>query len=62
MIRAYCNGKVTKEYLAAKLDMGLVCTDHIPDGHSGGDVVYFREGTPEEIADCRRRLNKEATG
>lgn len=57
MIRAYCDGKVTKEYLAMKLDAGLVCTDLIQNGHSGGDVVYFREGTPEEIADCRKRLS-----
>jgi hypothetical protein len=58
VIRAYCDGKATKEYLAMKLDEGLVCTDYIHNGHSGGDVLYFREGTPEEIADCRARLNK----
>ncbi len=56
--RAYCDGKVTPRYLAAKLDLGLVATDLIPNGHSGGDIVYFRQGTPEEIADCRRRMDE----
>lgn len=54
--RVYVTGTLTKAKLAAKLDLGLVCTDVIPNGHSGGDVAYFRAGTDEEIADCRRRL------
>lgn len=56
--RCYCEGHVTKPYLAAKLDRGLVCTDVVRNGYSGGDVVYFRAGTPEEIANCRELLAK----
>lgn len=54
--RHYLNGAITQDYLAAKLDAGLVLTDLVRGGHSGGDVAYFREGTPAEIADCRARL------
>lgn len=51
--RVYCDGHITKQQLAAKLDRGLVCTDVVRNGYSGGDMAYFRDGTPEEIEQCR---------
>jgi hypothetical protein len=56
MIRVYCDGQLTKEQLATRLDNGYVCTDVVRNGYSGGDVVYFREGTPEEVEHCRKLL------
>jgi hypothetical protein len=60
-MRVYCDGKLTKQLLAAKLDKGLVLTDNVPHGYSGGDVAYFREGTPEEIEFCRAKLAESAS-
>lgn len=55
-MRVYCDGKLTQELLAKKLDKGLVLVDLIPHGYSGGDVAYFRTGTPEEIEFCRAKM------
>lgn len=54
--RVYCEGALSKALLASKLDEGLVLTDNVRRGYSGGDVAYFRAGTPGEIADCRRLM------
>jgi hypothetical protein len=54
--RVYCKGRLTQSMLADYLDQGLVCTDVVPKGCGDGDVAYFREGTPDEIAWCRNRL------
>lgn len=54
--RCYVDGRVTPKYLAAKRDQGLVLTDLVPRGYLGGDVAYFREGTPDEIRECRERM------
>ena len=56
MMRAYCDGPLTKAMLAAQLDKGYVLTDVVRRGYSGGDVAYYRKGTDEEIAMCRAKL------
>jgi len=56
--RCYVHGRLTKERLAAELEAGYVLTDVVRNGHSGGDVAYFRAGTPEELAFCRAELAK----
>lgn len=60
-VRVYCNGTLTKAQLAAKLDEGYVLIDVVRDGYRGGDVAYFRQGTPDEIEDCRRRMTAGAS-
>lgn len=56
MKRTYCEGTLTKQMLAAQLDVGFVLVDLVRNGYSGGDVAYYREGTPAEIESCRSLL------
>ena len=54
--RCYVDGALTHKKLRAELDNGFVLTDNVRNGHSGGDVAYFRRGTAAEIAECREKL------
>lgn len=56
MRRVYCDGPLTRKQLASQLDEGYVLTEKILKGYHGGDVAYFRKGTPEEIERCRKML------
>jgi hypothetical protein len=58
MIRVYCDGALSKLTLAAKLDEGLVLTDVVRRGYTGGDVAYFRKGTPIELDECRQQMER----
>ena len=58
MKRVYCDGRLTKEKLAAELEAGNVLTDVVRGRFGWGDVAYFRAGTPEELAFCRAELAK----
>ncbi len=59
--RVYCDGALSKATLKSKLDEGFVLTDVIRNGCMGGDVAYFRQGTAEEIEDCRSRMTASET-
>lgn len=65
--RFYCDGILSaerrKKLMRDQLDKGLVCTAYVVGGQGGiltrkkNDVAYFREGTPEEIAQCRALMD-----
>lgn len=65
--RIYCDGKLSperrKKLMRDQLDKGMVCTAYVVGGQGGilsskkNDVAYFRDGTPEEIAQCRALLD-----